>query len=579
MSCFGETVYASLAQMSVRGQADTLLAEYKVGSLDVFSSAFYTHPAFASSFIRCDDQAQIGFTKAVVQVFQPPKSFDIVHDVFACIELPGLIHTISSGGKTYEVLPARTGTSPAGPRYQWTGTNVVTTTDFGEASKPVALSDSDQFIKADGTVITWSASANGGAGGWQASGPNADEIIYAYGATAPFVHASAEEGVARYFDAVGQWIVQEVSLEIGGSQIDSMSSEWMYLNEELHGTPGRRLEDSIMKLASTETRSTIKNRLYVPFSMWFSGSLSRALKTIAMQLHRIEFRVSFRKLNECMVHHDGNPSGTYTLANGTAAITADAAGVHMREGEVVAQSASERLTGEVRNGGNARHNEPRAGINAVSSDNIIAAANLDFHGLFLNTTTRSQYLNLQSQQLFYTVQQATDPNNSSSRGEKTFNLDFKNAVFEILVAVRNKSNGVEKYSPWKFGGTDPDQITGERDDALQTLSFSLSSTPRTLRGLEASYFRDVYPFMVAQSMTSLKGVYYYPIHLKEFLNGTRLVSGYINASKIDDLRAQYTVNTETYSGNSLAGNSDVMFFCRAYNLVSIKNGMLGKIFQ
>ena len=37
-------------------------------------------------------------------------------------------------------------------------------------------------------------------------------------------------------------------------------------------------------------------------------------------------------------------------------------------------------------------------------------------------------------------------------------------------------------------------------------------------------------------MSNLKGVYYYPLMTREFLNGTRMVSGYINASKIDDLR-------------------------------------------
>ena len=59
MSCFGESVYASLAQMSVKGQADTLLNQHKVGQLDVFTSAFYTHPTFAAGFIRCGDITSI----------------------------------------------------------------------------------------------------------------------------------------------------------------------------------------------------------------------------------------------------------------------------------------------------------------------------------------------------------------------------------------------------------------------------------------------------------------------------------------------------------------------------------------
>ena len=39
-----------------------------------------------------------------------------------------------------------------------------------------------------------------------------------------------------------------MQLEIGGSLIDELSAEYLFIHEELHGTPGRRLEDSIMKI-------------------------------------------------------------------------------------------------------------------------------------------------------------------------------------------------------------------------------------------------------------------------------------------------------------------------------------------
>ena len=59
-------------------------------------------------------------------------------------------------------------------------------------------------------------------------------------------------------------------------------------------------------------------------------------------------------------------------------------------------------------------------------------------------------------------------------------------MFEIIAAVRNKTDGVfGSTDPWKFGGTAADAQTGLHDDALRRLSFSLSSTPRTLRNLEA----------------------------------------------------------------------------------------------
>ena len=122
-----------------------------------------------------------------------------------------------------------------------------------------------------------------------------------------------------------------------------------------------------------------------------------------------------------------------------------------------------------------------------------------------------------------------------------------------------------------------DSITGERDDALRSLEFSLSSTPRTLTNLEAQYYRLVYPFMFAETVSPLKGIYYYPLKTREFLNGTRCVNGYINASKIDDLRVRYNVNDAAYSATM--NSSETRFYARAWNLLSIKNSMAGKLFQ
>ena len=86
----GQVVYASLAQLSVKGAMDAKLSQLSVGMLDVFSSAFWTHPAFAHSVIRnCDEE--LSFTKdaAGVGLFQPPRSMDVVYNMFAVVDLPG----------------------------------------------------------------------------------------------------------------------------------------------------------------------------------------------------------------------------------------------------------------------------------------------------------------------------------------------------------------------------------------------------------------------------------------------------------------------------------------------------------
>lgn len=615
MSCFGESVYASLAQMSVKGQADTLLNQHKVGQLDVFTSAFYTHPTFAAGFIRCGEISEIRATTGGTAVYQPPRSFDVVHDVFVCIELPGLVQMATVNGKDYEVLKAG-----QAPKYNLTlgaglsagaGTTsfvnkasietytLSATSDFGTETPLTAAQTKDMtFVDQQGFTYTVETSGSStfitlqdpNSNGYDFSAydalgaylNNGDSIfLVAYGANASHVYA-ADDDLAQYVYAAGQWAIERCQLEIGGSVIDEISSEWLFLNEELHGRAGRRLEDKIMKVTNMHSRSTIRNRLYVPLTFWFTGGdLSRALMTIALQLHRIDFRITYRPLKDLISNYGNTCALSYGAADFSGAAGSSAGAnvdtrVESRRNETVTTDTRTALTDEVRNGGNAVHHH--RGVITANAGTVLGIFGLDFHGVFLNTETRSKYLNLQTQQLFFTVQQKTDT--PKNEGSQQYTLDFKNAVFEIIAAVRNKTGGVEAGNPWKFGGSEPDAITGERDDALQTLEFSLSSTPRTLRNLEAQYYRTVTQFQTADTMSNLKGVYYYPLMSREFLNGTRIVSGYINASKIDDLRVRYQINNAAYDGKNIDKDScEVMFFCRAWNLLSIKNSMAGKMFQ
>ena len=72
------SVYASLAQLSVTGQANQVLKEKESGVLDVFTSAFYVHETCAFGVIRSEDQQEIKSNST--RAFQPPRSFDILHD-------------------------------------------------------------------------------------------------------------------------------------------------------------------------------------------------------------------------------------------------------------------------------------------------------------------------------------------------------------------------------------------------------------------------------------------------------------------------------------------------------------------
>jgi hypothetical protein len=357
--------------------------------------------------------------------------------------------------------------------------------------------------------------------------------------------------------------------------------------------------------------------------------MERALKTIALQLHKIEFKVQTRKLEDCIAYQGQNLNGAnvpkagfvYEIVNGdcrklTAYGTTDTAmnprtspftiKTYVRLNEHIDPSPSKHLQGAVRavaNGGDVARSHPLTMARAEGHDQIRAYLQIDFAGIFLNQTTRDTYLKLDEKTLFTQVL-GTDTDglalDDSKSAPQTQTLNLSNAVYDMMVAVQSMDAGKNFGDTFGLRGTSPDSETGLRSDALKTLSFDISSTPRTITGLSAEYYRHVTQFHAAEVMSELKGLYYWNVALFQELNGTRCVNSFINASKIDDLRARYQINNGTYGKaigtavteydkrtdgfvadkRQLLNNEGckIYFYAHVYNTIQFRNGMAGAMF-
>lgn len=671
----GQVVYASLAQLSVKGAMDAKLSQLSVGMLDVFSSAFWTHPAFAHSVIRnCDEE--LSFTKdaAGVRIFQPPRSMDVVYNMFAVVDLPGLVNIATYEGRRYEIISnenmIRTYTGLVTKTFneqleldQWLLTgDVDDLQDATKANLTVArihisggTSDVDAFVggssgnlflvrtdKADSLdfentfpgepadpygktyVVTFQFSGLHGTTPFEITDENSGANIYKVNGN-PFIKA---EHMPHYVNAVGQYLIQDVEMTIGGARVAFLNSMYMYIHEELFGMPGRRQQDAIGKTgdiydpetdkdsgtADLERKSMMARRLYVQLPFWWTGGkMERALKTIALQLHKIEFKITTRRLADCIAYASfsterlpkASASGPFqgihlyeTDENGvivrdpvtnhpkrkTLHATELSFSTEVRKDEHISASVNDHLIGPVRKnaqGGDVAMSS--ALVSAGSSEAMRAYLQVDFCGIFLNQTSRDMYLKLDEKTLFSQVL-GTDttgiPLDSTKTGIQTETLNFSNAVYDVMVAVQDQDAGSTYGDVFGLQGTSQDAITKLRDDALSTLSFDISSTPRTINNLSAEYFRTVTQYQAAKTTSNLKGLYYWNVQLFDELNGTRCVNSYINASKIDDLRARFRVNNGTYSGKQLleGSGSKIYFYAHVYNTLQIRNGMAGAMF-
>lgn len=643
--CTGQVVYASLAQMSVKGAANSKLEQLSVGMLDVFSSSFWTHPGYAHSVIRnCDEELSLTLNAAGVRIFQPPRSMDVIYNMFAVIDIPGLVNiaTHSTGTQAnpngnvltepveYEVISDRL----ERPFYTITYNETLAIWE-GEDARSTALlggvgNMGGSFVRgenADGKVVFLTTTGNGLTveifdgepleDNQDGTSSNQDvtttSICFQLSDTLPsmrgdfavFGTAQVEGDMPYYVDAIGQYLIQDVEMTIGGARVALLNSNYMYIYEELFGHPGRRQEDAIGKTAVYEPenegdagradlqrKSMVARRLYVQLPFWWTGGkMERALKTIALQLHKIEFKIQTRQLKDCIAYASTGgqnvPGASSTVTIGGNEVQM-AISTHVRTNEHIDQSTNKHLIGAVRenaDGGDVAMGNRADGLALglkSSDDKFRAYLQVDFCGIFLNQESRDKYLKLDEKTLFTQVL-GTDTDgiavNDSNQGVQTETLNFSNGVYDIIVGVSSDEARVVG-DVFGFRGTSMDTTTGERDDALESLSFDISSTPRTIANLSAEYYRVVTQFLAAKTKSELKGLYYYNVQLFDELNGTRCVNSFINASKIDDLRCRFKLNNGSYDGGNrlLDDGARVYFYAHVYNTLQIRNGMAGAMF-
>lgn len=730
--CSGDVVYASLAQMAVKGQANAKVEGLAIGMLDVFSSAFWSHPSFAHSVIRnCDEELAFNKDASNVHIFEPPKSFDVVYNMWATIDIPGLVNMASiyvrdgekegkvrattRGTAEYEVLNKKDvglvpkfsakifksadtneqdktetggyiiqGTNLASAEFleelvnanAYAEITIVTAdallaplvqdercivTNYGDpvAGQEYTLEGSDRKFNGRQlwriTDIDYTIGYTGlDTGdnndaftstvftGLDAGVANAKEFTFVqsglttYAASvganimgSPFVFSDSQP---RYVDSVGQYIIKECEMTIGGARVGLLNSMYLYIHEELMGQPGRRmyemcgkqgdLSDPALDTTGKLTCGTKKllaqsmqaRRLYVNLPFWWAnGKLERALKTIALQLHKVQFKITARALKDCVAYASWGGSGvpaatteyqSVTVTGGVVGcadvknyqdnvaldtvIGIDAAvsiATYTRAGEEINQSRGQHSIGPVRpSGGDVQINKIGSGTSRGSDDTARAYLTVDFAGIFLNQQSRDLYLKLDEKTLFTEVL-GTDTDGTTlgnaHAAAQTQTLAFSNGVTDVMVAAQSLGAGKRFGDVWGLMGTLPDSVSDLRDDALQNLSFNISSTPRTMAGLSADYYRTVTQYHAANTMSSMKGLYYWNVQLFSELNGTRCVNSFLNCSKIDDLRVRYKVNNEAYGPDGsklLTDGVKMQFFSHSYNIMQFRGGMAGKTF-
>tara|TARA_B110000046_G_scaffold83623_1_gene91811 strand:+ start:1358 stop:2860 length:1503 start_codon:yes stop_codon:yes gene_type:complete len=113
-----------------------------------------------------------------------------------------------------------------------------------------------------------------------------------------------EDIYCHWTNDVGQFIVKCARIVIGGSVIDQLWNDLLFMWEELSGRSGRRLIEMTGK-AYSRTQLVCESRsariLYCPMPWWFTQHSGQALALASLQFHGVQLHVEWERLEKCIV--------------------------------------------------------------------------------------------------------------------------------------------------------------------------------------------------------------------------------------------------------------------------------------
>jgi hypothetical protein len=141
--------------------------------------------------------------------------------------------------------------------------------------------------------------------------------------------ASGDPGVyARWLDFIGEQLIAQVEVEIGGQRIDRQYGDWMHIWNQL--TMSSEQQRGYQQMIGNTTQLTYitdpsfanvsgpcsasggpsqvcaprnalpETTLYIPLLFWFCRNPGLALPLIALQYHEVKINIDFRPIGECL---------------------------------------------------------------------------------------------------------------------------------------------------------------------------------------------------------------------------------------------------------------------------------------
>jgi len=410
----------------------------------------------------------------------------------------------------------------------------------------------------------------------------------------------SESGVkARWLDFIGEQLIAQVEVEVGGQRIDRQYGDWMHIWNQL--TLSKEQQSGYYKMIGNTTQLTYltdpafdeisgpcaansapnqvcaprqalpETTLYVPLQFWFCRNPGLALPLIALQYHEVKINIDFRPIGECLFALAGTSSATqaYQQSLVAASLYVDYIFLDTDERRKMAQNPHEYLIEQVQFTGDesvgSSSNKIKLNFNHPCKELIWVVqpdANVDYCDSLVADSML--YKTFGAQPFNYTDAIDALPNSVAAFGGS----DISAGEFADEASFLGATNGNNLSDAGTFilAETALDMhCWGE--NPVVTAKLQLNGQDR-FSEREGSYFDTVQPFQHhTRAPDSGINVYSFALRPEE-----HQPSGSCNFSRIDNAVLQLVLSAGAVSGTATA---KVRVYAVNYNVLRVMSGMAG----
>lgn len=380
---------------------------------------------------------------------------------------------------------------------------------------------------------------------------------------------------ASWVDGVGHALLRQARVLIGGQLIDSLTSKFLALYEELSGKPEKDLSEMVgMYDANPDAliaAAQEEQQLYIPLCFWFATHSGSALPLVSLQFHSLSLEFEFAPFKDLVRVWAPSYDEVAAALNASDSASYTASTYSGLSGNAAAQAlikkiGAKEVDGEMEGVQGFSLNVGGSALQSGMGQEVTSQS----YAPTLNAEVYAQYIycDQAERDLFATgrfLQLAAIHQNdqfSISKGaqRKSQILTYNFPTKEIIFAVQ-RDGARDKNQHFNFQ-------TAKGGDMIRSASFSINGMKLVDR--EAPYYRLIQPY---QHHTRIppKGIYCYSFALSP---ENAQPSGSLNLSRIDN----FTVSLEMAKDAVDKAGATCYIFARSLNLLRYGDGLAGPMF-